>query len=299
MPAAVARHRVVRLARTLTSAPVAATPAGLNFYEGMGDAAAAYVSGGMEVILVPCLKDNYAPVFHDAKTGATAVIDTPEVGPIRSALETRNWRLTHILNTHWHPDHTGGNMQLKELTGCQIVGPAGEAPKIPGLERPVKEGDSVEVGSFQATVLDVGGHTAGHIAYHFPQQHVAFVGDTLFNLGCGRLFEGTPQQMWASLLKLRALPDHTVVYCAHEYTESNLRFASHLGGVAQLPERAQVIKDLRSKRQTTVPMLLGHEKATNPFLLADSQQVRLAAGLPAAATAEEVFAEVRRRKDTF
>jgi len=265
----------------------------------MGEAAAAHVGGGMEVLLVPCLKDNYAPIFHDAATGATAVVDTPEVGPIRSAIEERKWKLTHILNTHWHPDHTGGNLQLQELTGCKIVGPAGESPKIPGMDTAVKDGDVVRVGSFEATVLDVGGHTAGHIAFHFPQQRVAFVGDTLFNLGCGRIFEGTPQQMWTSLQKIRALPDDTVVYCAHEYTESNARFASHLGGVPMLPGRVEAIRGLRGERRATVPMLLGHEKATNPFLLADSNDLREAVGLPAGSSATEVFAEVRKRKDNF
>jgi len=265
----------------------------------MGEAAAANVRGGMEVVLVPCLRDNYAPVFHDPSTGATAVIDTPEVGPIRRAIAERQWKLTHILNTHWHGDHTGGNLELKELTGCKIIGPAGEAAKIPGMDVAVKDGETVEVGAFEATVLDVGGHTAGHIAYHFPKQGVAFVGDALFNLGCGRIFEGTPEQMWTSLQKIRALPDDTVVYCAHEYTESNARFAMHVGGVPQLIERVQAIQDLRSGRRATVPMLLEHEKLTNPFLLADTDSMREAVGLPAGASSTEVFAEVRRRKDKF
>mmetsp|Transcript_67168 Transcript_67168/g.202745 ORF Transcript_67168/g.202745 Transcript_67168/m.202745 type:complete len:266 (+) Transcript_67168:3-800(+) len=265
----------------------------------MGEAAAAGVAGGMEVLLVPCLKDNYAPVLHDASTGATAVVDTPEVGPILRALEGRGWRLTHVLNTHWHPDHTGGNLELQERTGCRIVGPAREADRTPGLQQPVGEGDRVQVGSFEAAVLDVGGHTAGHIAYHFPAQRVAFVGDTLFNLGCGRLFEGTPEQMWRSLSKLRALPDETVVYCAHEYTESNARFAMHLGGVPRLAERVEVVRGLRSAKRPTVPMLLGHEKATNPFLRADSDMLREAVGLPPGTSPTEVFAEVRKRKDTF
>eukprot|EP00747_Dinoflagellata_sp_TGD_P180150 gnl/TRDRNA2_/TRDRNA2_32126_c0_seq1.p1 gnl/TRDRNA2_/TRDRNA2_32126_c0~~gnl/TRDRNA2_/TRDRNA2_32126_c0_seq1.p1 ORF type:complete len:346 (+),score=47.61 gnl/TRDRNA2_/TRDRNA2_32126_c0_seq1:41-1078(+) len=280
--------QTVRMASTATTC---------DFQQGMGEAAAGHVSGGMNVILVPCLSDNYAPIFHDAATGATAVVDTPEVEPILQAIESRGWHLTHILNTHHHNDHTGGNLELKQRTGCKIVGPAGE--HIPGIDIAVNEGDSVQVGSFGGSVLEVGGHTAGHIAYHFPDQKAAFVGDTLFNLGCGRLFEGSPAQMWTSLLKIRALPDQTVTYCAHEYTASNARFATHLGGIPQLPERVDAINGLRAEGLPTVPMILGHEKLTNPFLRADDDLVRKAAGLPNGATPVEVFAEVRRQKDNF
>lgn len=265
----------------------------------MGEAAAAQLGGGIEVLLVPCLSDNYAPVLHDASTGATAVVDTPEVKPILAAIEQRGWKLTHVLNTHHHLDHTGGNEELQRLTGCEVVGPRGEADKIPGLGRAVGEGDRVKVGALEATVIEVGGHTKGHIAYHFPEQKAAFVGDTLFVLGCGRVFEGTPSQMWASLQKLRALPDETVFYCAHEYTESNARFAEHLGGVAGLPERVAAVRELRAGGRPTVPALLGHEKATNPFLRADCDELRAAAGLPKGAVPVQVFAEVRKRKDKF
>lgn len=277
----------------------AATKAALDFRLGMGAAAATGVTGGMEVILVPCLSDNYAPIFHDKATGATAVVDTPEVAPILRALEDRGWILTHILNTHHHADHTGGNLELKRRTGCTIIGPKGEASRIPGIDVAVGQGDLIDVGGFQAEVLEVGGHTAGHVAYHFPTQRAAFVGDTLFVLGCGRLFEGTPAQMWSSLLKIRELPDETVCFCAHEYTASNARFATSLGGVPMLGDRVVTIHEMRSEGTATVPTLLGHEKETNPFLRADSDELREAVGLPVGASPVDVFAEVRRQKDCF
>lgn len=270
-----------------------------DYSQGMGEAAAAHVGSGMEVVLVPCLSDNYAPVLHDPSTGATAVVDTPEVGPIFTALEARGWTLTHILNTHHHADHTGGNMELKNRTNCQIVGPAGEASRIPGLDVAVGDGDCIKVGCLEAAVLEVGGHTAGHIAYHFADQNVAFVGDTLFNLGCGRLFEGTPAQMWKSMSKIRALPDDTVTYCGHEYTEANARFAIHVGGVPGLEDRVAVIKELRQQGKATVPMLLGHEKETNAFLRGDSPQLCEAVGLPIGTPSVEVFTKVRKLKDNF
>jgi len=271
----------------------------LDFRLGMGEAAAALVGDGAEVILVPCLSDNYAPIIHDPATGATAVVDTPEVGPIMAALESRGWQLSHILNTHHHLDHTGGNEALVRRTGARVFGPAGEASRIPGLDVAVREGDVVEVGGLRASVLEVGGHTRGHIAFHFAEQRVAFVGDTLFTLGCGRIFEGTPTQMFGSLEKLRGLPDDTVVYCAHEYTEANARFAQHLGGIHSLPERVEVIRELRRAGRPTVPTLLGHEKATNPFLRAHTDELREAAGLPRGSETVQVFAAVRKQKDRF
>jgi len=277
----------------------AATTEIFDFRSGMGEAAAARIGPGVEMLLVPCLSDNYAPIIHDPSTGATAVVDTPEVAPIMAALESRGWKLTHILNTHHHMDHTGGNQELVDRTGCQVIGPAGEADRIPALGRPVAQDDVVEVGALRARVLDVGGHTKGHVAYFFPEQKAAFVGDTLFTLGCGRIIEGSALQMWGSLNKLRELPDDTVFYCAHEYTESNARFAEHLGGVPLLPERVAAVRELRKEGRATVPSLLGHEKATNPFLRADSDELRVAAGLPKGAVPVQVFAEVRKRKDKF
>jgi len=289
------QHRQVRIQASASQA----TATNVNFNVGMGNAAAAMIGKNMEVILVPCLSDNYAPIIHDVGTGATAVVDTPEVEPILAACEKRGWKLTHILNTHHHHDHTGGNSELKRKTACKIIGPAGEASRITEIDEAVTDGQDVCVGSLQARVLEIGGHTAGHIGYHFEKQHAAFVGDALFALGCGRVFEGTAEQMWASLQKIRSLPDETVVYCAHEYTESNARFASHLGGIPQLADRVAVVRALRSAGEPTVPMLLGHEKLTNPFLLADSEALRVAAGLSEGATPVQVFAEVRRQKDHF
>lgn len=287
--------------RTSTARMASATMATeIDFAQGMGDVAAAGVADDMEVILVSCLSDNYVPILHDPETGATAVIDTPEVEPIMNALDKRGWKLTHILNTHHHADHAGGNEELKKRTGAIIVAPAGEASKIRGIDVTAKDGDKVKVGHMEAQVLEVGGHTLGHIAYHFPKQRAAFVGDALFVLGCGRIFEGTPAQMWESLLKLRELPDDTVVYCAHEYTQSNAKFASHVGGVPGLEKRVAVVQELRSAGKATVPTLLGHEKATNPFLRADiGDDLRVAVGLDGGASPLEIFTELRRQKDNF
>ena len=253
----------------------------------------------LQIYQFPALKDNYGYLVHDSATGATAAIDTPEVAAILNALETTGWKLTHILNTHHHFDHAGGNAELKAKTGCTIVGPRGEKDLIPGIDRAVGEGDIVEVGSARARVIDVPGHTRGHVAYHFADDHVVFVGDTLFALGCGRLFEGTPAQMWTSLGKLMALPDDTTVYCAHEYTQSNARFALTVEPHnAALAARAKEIDDKRARGEWTVPTTIALEKATNPFLRAASTDLRATVGLPNAADVD-VFAETRARKDNF
>ncbi|MCE9648582.1 MAG: hydroxyacylglutathione hydrolase [Parvibaculum sp.] len=253
----------------------------------------------LEIHQFEALKDNYGYLVHEPSSGATAAIDTPEVGPILKALDQKGWKLTHILNTHHHFDHAGGNAELKEKTGCMIVGPKGEKDLIPGIDRAVGEGDIVELGAARARVIDVPGHTRGHIAYHFADDHVVFVGDTLFALGCGRLFEGTAQQMWTSLGKLMALPDDTTVYCAHEYTQSNARFALSVEPQnAALVARAKDIDAKRARGEWTVPTTIGFEKATNPFLRAASRDLRETVGL-AAATDVDVFAETRARKDKF
>jgi len=254
---------------------------------------------GLQVHQIPCLSDNYGYLVHEPSSGATATIDTPEVEPILKALAEKGWKLTHILNTHHHFDHAGGNAALKEKTGCVVVGPKGEKDLIPGIDRAVGEGDIVELGAARARVIEVPGHTRGHIAYSFADDQIAFVGDTLFALGCGRLFEGTPQQMWTSLNKLTALPNETVVYCAHEYTQSNARFALSVEPQnAALVARAKEIDAKRARGEWTVPTTIGLEKETNPFLRAASRDLRLTIGMEKASDVE-VFAETRKRKDSF
>lgn len=246
-----------------------------------------------------CLSDNYCWLVHEPEANVTAVVDTPEVAPILRALEQTGWKLTHILNTHWHPDHAGGNEELKAKTGCQIIGPRGDAKRIPSLERPVGDGDVVKLGNSTAKVFDVPGHTSGHVAYWFEQDKIAFVGDTLFALGCGRLFEGTAQQMWTSLQKLMALPPETKVYCSHEYTQSNARFALSVDPEnAALVARTKEIDALRAKGIPTVPSNIGLELETNPFLRPTSLTLQRSLGM-VGADPVSVFAETRRRKDNF
>ena len=253
----------------------------------------------LEVYQFPCLQDNYGFLIHDSATGATAAIDTPEVAPINRALADKGGQLTHILNTHHHFDHAGGNDALKAQWQCQVVGAAIDAERIPGIDLEVKDGESLAFGSAQAEVLEVPGHTSGHIAYYFAEAQIAFVGDTLFALGCGRLFEGTPQQMNDSLNKLMALPDDTVVYCAHEYTEANAAFAATVEpDNPALQQRIQDIQRLREAGQPTVPTSIGLERATNPFVRADSSELQSVLGM-VGADAVDVFAETRRRKDHF
>jgi hydroxyacylglutathione hydrolase len=253
----------------------------------------------LEIHQFPCLSDNYGFLVHDAQSDVTACIDTPEAGRILRALDEKGWRLTHILNTHWHPDHAGGNPAIRERTGCRIIGPAAERARIPGMDQEVRDGDVLDFGGHEVRVLDVGGHTAGHIAYWLPADGVAFVGDTLFALGCGRLFEGTPQQMWSSLQKIMALPPETVVYCAHEYTQANARFALTVDpDNADLRQRAARIDADRAAGRFTVPTTIAQELRTNPFLRASDPGLQRAIGMEGAPPVE-VFAETRRRKDRF
>ena len=245
----------------------------------------------------PCLDDNYGVLIHDAASNLTASIDAPEAAAVKQALAETDWSLTHILVTHHHFDHTGGNEELKAETGCTITGPRAEAEKVPGIDVQLGDGDTYAFGAFTANVLDVGGHTTGHIAYHFPDAKVAFVGDTMFALGCGRVFEGTPEMMWRALDKLRALPADTVVYCGHEYTLSNADFAITIEPEnAALQARCEEIKELRSRGEPTLPTTIGRELETNPFLRVDSPAIRSRLGLEDAED-WQVFAEIRRRKD--
>ena len=237
--------------------------------------------------------------MHDPETGATATIDTPEVAPINQALAAKGWRLTHILNTHHHFDHAGGNEELKAQWNCQVVGAAIDAERIPGIDVALADGDTLTLGSKQARIIEVPGHTSGHIAYYFAADEVAFVGDTLFALGCGRLFEGTPEQMSESLGKIMALPDATTVYCAHEYTEANAAFAVTMEPAnPALQQRVKEIQSLRAAGKPTVPTSIGLERATNPFVRSDSAELQAVLNL-SGADEVAVFAETRRRKDHF
>jgi hydroxyacylglutathione hydrolase len=252
-----------------------------------------------ETRLFKCLSDNYGVLLHDPATGATAAIDAPEAAPIEAALKETGWKLTDILVTHHHHDHTGGLEALKAKYKCRVVAPAKEASKIPGVDETVNEGDTVKVGSLEGKVFDTPGHTLGHITYWFPKDRLAFVGDTLFSIGCGRVIEGTPDIMWKSLDKLRALPDDTQVYCGHEYTAANVRFALSVDkNNAALTARAAQVEKQLAAGEPTIPVTIGEEKAANPFLRADAPD--LAAGVDMAGKpAADVFAEVRGRKDKF
>ena len=248
---------------------------------------------------IPCLSDNYGYLIHDPDSGMTATIDTPEVAPINRALKEKGWSLTHILNTHHHFDHAGGNLELKEQWGCTIVGARDDAARIPGIDVRLGDGDTYQFGSHSVKVFDVSGHTIGHIAYYFADAEKLFCGDALFALGCGRLFEGTPAQMWGSLQKLIALPDSTGVYCAHEYTQANAAFALSVEPQNNaLQKRSTEIDDLRRQGIPTVPSTIGIEKATNPFLRPMSPDLQANLNL-SGADLTDVFAETRRRKDSF
>jgi hydroxyacylglutathione hydrolase len=253
----------------------------------------------LEVHQIPVLSDNYVYVARDPETGACAAVDPAVAGPVLNALDRLGWSLTMILNTHHHHDHVGGNLEIKNATGCTIFGNRADARRIPGIDVGVGEGDEVAIGSQIARVIEISGHTVGHIAYWFEEARTLFCGDTLFALGCGRLFEGTAAQMWSSLGKLRALPNDTLVYCAHEYTQSNAAFALTVEpGNPALQARTEEVRALRAAGRPTVPSTMAEERATNPFLRADDEGLKRAAGL-AGRDDVAVFAEIRRRKDMF
>lgn len=253
----------------------------------------------LEVHQIPCLADNYGYLVHDPDSGETACIDTPDAEAILAALAGRGWRLNEIWNTHHHPDHAGGNLPVKQATGCRIVAPTAEAARIAGVDRSVVEGDEVRLGDHRFRVLETPGHTSGHIVYWCEAQRLAFVGDTLFAMGCGRLFEGTPAQMWGSLQKLRGWPEDTLLYCAHEYTQANAHFALSVEpDNAALQARAAAVEAARRRGEPTVPSRLGEELATNPFLRADVPAFCASLGMAGAAPVE-VFARTRAGKDQF
>ncbi len=223
----------------------------------------------LQVLRIPVLNDNYVWLLHDDASGETIAVDPAVADPVLEAAAARGWTIGQIWNTHWHGDHVGGNAAIKAATGCTITGPAAEAEKIGTLDRQVGEGDQVRIGDHVATVLEVPAHTAGHIAYHLADDRILFVGDTLFAMGCGRLFEGTPAQMYANMARFSALPDDTAVYCAHEYTQSNGRFALTVEPENEaLVARMAEVDAARARGEATVPTTIGQERATNIFMRA-------------------------------
>ncbi len=256
----------------------------------------------LEVHQFACLDDNYGFLLHDPQSGETACIDTPDAEAYLREAAAKGWQITQIWNTHWHPDHAGGNEAIKAATGCTVVAPAVDAGKIAAVDRAVAHGDVVPLGDWEADVIDVGGHTLGHIAYHIPEAALAFVGDTVFALGCGRMFEGTPQQFWTSLSRIKALPPQTVLYCAHEYTASNAKFALHADPDNEvLASYAAEVFQRREHGKWTVPTNLARELATNPFLRADDPavQARWADMGGKNGDAVATFAALREAKNSF
>lgn len=253
----------------------------------------------LEIHQFICRSDNYGVLIHDRATGQTASIDAPDAEEITRQLRERRWKLTHILTTHHHGDHVEGNAALQAEYGCKIIGPYGEADRIPGMTRHVSGGDSFTWAGHEIHVFACPGHTKGHIAYHMPYEQLVFAGDTLFSLGCGRVFEGTMAEMFGAVSQFKALPPETRLYCGHEYTQSNARFALSVEpGNTALQQRAAEVDRLRAAGEMTCPSTIGREIETNPFLRTGSAEIRQTLGLAQASEAE-VFAELRRRKDTF
>jgi hydroxyacylglutathione hydrolase len=249
--------------------------------------------------LFVCLKDNYGVLLHDPASGATAAIDAPEAAPVEAALEFTGWRLSDILVTHHHGDHTAGIPELKQRHRCRVVAPQQEAAKIPLVDETVREGAKVNVGKLDANVIETPGHTAGHVSYWFHSDKLVFAGDTLFSIGCGRVIEGTPEMMWDSLLKLRDLPGDTQIFCGHEYTLANIRFAQTIEpNNRALAARAEEAARQVAAGKPTIPTTIDQEKAANPFLRADVPSVAASVGM-AGKPAAQVFAEVRARKNKF
>ncbi len=250
----------------------------------------------LEIHQFPCLSDNYGYLIHDPASGETAAIDTPDDAEYLKQAAAKGWKITQIWNTHWHADHAGGNEAIKAATGATITAPA-EVEKTSPIDRVVSHGDEVALGNSTAQVIDVSGHTNGHIAFYLPEAGVAFVGDTVFALGCGRMFEGQPDQFWASLQRIKALPADTTLYCAHEYTQSNAKFALHADpDNAALQTYSEEIDAARAHGKPTVPMSLARELATNPFLRADNPAIQAKWG---GSTPVETFAALRAAKDNF
>ena len=253
----------------------------------------------LETHMFPCLSDNYGFLIHDPIHEITATIDTPEVTAIQNALEEKNWSLTHIINTHHHYDHAGGNLELKNITDCHIIGPEADQSRIPGIDQTIAHEEEFQFGEHKVKAFHTPGHTLGHMVYHFEEQSLAFVGDTLFAMGCGRLFEGTPSQMWTSLNIIKGWPDETKLYCAHEYTQANADFAITVDpNNRALLERKITVDNLRKDNQPTIPTTVGLEKETNPFLRADDSDIKAHLDMMQSSDVE-TFSEIRKRKDNF
>jgi hydroxyacylglutathione hydrolase len=253
----------------------------------------------MEISLIPLLSDNYGYLLHDAASRQTAVVDPSEAAPVLAFAKARGLKIDFVLNTHHHPDHSGGNLGIKKETGCKVVGPAPDRERIPGIDIALDEGQTFSLGNETSAVLFIPGHTKGHIAFYFSGARAVFCGDTLFSLGCGRMFEGTAPMLWASLEKLRALPGDTRIYCGHEYTASNARFALSIDpDNAALRRREAEVAKLRAEGKFTIPSTMTEERAANPFLRADDAALAAAVG-KRGAPPSEVFGEIRRLKDNF
>lgn len=253
----------------------------------------------LTILQLPVLNDNYIYLIHDPVSGETAAVDPAVAQPVLNILDQKGWQLTAILNTHHHSDHVGGNLELKQLTGCTVIAPLSDRNRIPGLDRGVVDGDVITLGKHSARVISTPGHTSGHVVYHFADDNMLFCGDTLFVMGCGRLFEGTAEQMWHSLQKLKMLPGSTQVYCAHEYTQANGRFALTIEpNNRELQQRMEIVNRLRAESLSTVPSTIAQELATNPFFREDSlalqETIKMVNKKPV-----EIFAKVRRLKDRF
>jgi hydroxyacylglutathione hydrolase len=253
----------------------------------------------LQVEQIPVLSDNYVYLIHEPRAGVTAVVDPALAAPVLERLRARGWQLAWILSTHHHVDHTGGNLELKQATGCRIAGPKADAARIPVIDLGLAEGDTFRLGEAEAKVFETPGHTSGHISYWFEGARALFCADTLFSLGCGRLFEGTPALMWRSLSKFARLPDDALVYCGHEYTQANARFALSIDpDNPALKARAVEVERLRAAGKPTVPSTLGAERAENPFLRPGDPAIRKRLGMEGASD-DEVFGEIRKRKDHF
>jgi len=253
----------------------------------------------LTIIQIPVLTDNYIYLIHDPVSGETAVVDPALAQPVLDVLDKKSWRLTYIFNTHHHWDHVGGNLELKQKTGCKIIAAQADRDRIPGIDIGVSEDDVISLGQHSARVISTPGHTSGHIVYHFAEDGALFCGDTLFVMGCGRLFEGTPEQMWSSLQKLKALPPSTQIYCTHEYTQANGRFALSIEPDNRHTQQKMLeVQKLRAENKPTVPSTIEQERATNPFFRADCISVQKILGMEHQSPVR-VFTELRKRKDSF